>query len=212
MELGASSTGIRSEMIGICILLLMQVGPEFDRAELAAQKALAPMNGSLKWVVPDPRESKDDWVLSLDVENKGKTFDVSVVQPLKRLYALRILGGRVEEKSLVTLAGLPRLGLLVITGDGVTDKGLRLIAKCRKINKLDVSGPKISAFGLRPLAKMTNLRRVFFYNTKLKDADLKPFETMTFLDQLVLPDTVSPGALQSLANKLPKTQIERMTH
>lgn len=192
------------------VLFLAQTRPVFDPAEIAAQKVLDPIGGSLEWVAPDARESKDEWVLCLDIENKARTFDVSLVKPLKRLYALRVLGGRVLEKSLKSLAELPRLGLLVITGEGVSDKGLRIIAQCQGISKLDVAGQKISASGLLKVSKMTSLRRVFFYNTRLTDADLEPLKTMTFLDQLVVPETVSQGALQRLAKSLPHTQIERM--
>ena len=197
-------------MLSVAAFVLVARQPKFNPAEIQVQESLRNLGAHLAWVIPDERESADKWVLSLDVENKAQTFDCSRIKTLKRLYALRILGGRVKESSLDTLAALPNLGLLVITGAGISDAGLKSIARCKSVNKLDIAGPSISSSSLKEVAKMTSLRRLFLYNTKLKDADLKALEMMTFLDQLDLPLTVSAEAAKSLATKLPKTHIDRI--
>lgn len=194
-----------------CVLLaVIQSQLDFNPTELRVQELLKPVGGSMAWVTPDPGESKDEWVLSVDVENKGRAFDFSVISSLQRLYALRVLGGKVDEKNLKALAKLPKLGLLVVTGSGLSDAGLKTIGACRAINKLDVAGAKISIGGLRALPQIKALRRLFLYNTEIKDKDIVPLESMTFLDQIVLPTTVSAEAATALGLKLRSTQIQRM--
>lgn len=190
-------------------LLAAQGQPAFNQAEIEAKSALAPLHGTLQWVVPDPRESAEEWVLSLDIENKNQTFDCSIIATLKRLYALRILGGKVKANSLTALHKLPQLGLLVITGEGISDAGLHVVAKCRRINKLDVAGKNFSPESLAAVAKMTSLRRLFLYNTNVQDRDLKPLESMSFLEQLTLPQTVTTAGMGALAKKLPRTHVSR---
>ena len=197
-------------MLFLAAFIIVAQQPKFNPAELELQRSLPKLGGSLDWVVSDGRDSPEKWLLSLDIENKSRNFDCTLLKSVKRLYALRILGGTGNESSLNTLATLPKLGLLVITGEGISEIGLKTIAKCKAITKLDIAGTKISAVSLKEMAKMTTLRRVFLYNTKIKDADLKPLESMTFLEQLDLPETVSVAAAASLAKKLPNTHIERL--
>lgn len=195
-----------------CLLLLIgqQSPPAFDATELTVSRRLQQLGGSLEWVRDDHGDSKSAWVLSVDIENKNRTFDASELAPLRRLYACRILGGSVVEQSLNTLSRLPKLGLLVITGSGVGDLGLAHISQCKRINKLDLAGRNWSGDALAKLARMRSLRRAFFYNVDLKDRDLRSFETMTFLDQLTLPLTVSEEGVKGLARRLPKTTIRRI--
>jgi hypothetical protein len=198
-------------MILACFMLgLAQAKPDFNSSELKVQALLKDKGGSLEWVAPDSPDSKEPWVLSLDITNKDREFDCASIAPLKRLYALRIFGGTVTHNSLNVLATLPRLGLLVITGSVISNEGLKSIGRCKSINKLDVGGSSINADGLTALKGMKSLRRVFLYNTEVKDADLKPLEAMSFLQQLVLPKTVSEEASRALAAKLPSTRISRL--
>ncbi|OJU63202.1 MAG: hypothetical protein BGO01_11295 [Armatimonadetes bacterium 55-13] len=187
----------------------LQSPPDFTPAELHVKEQLQSVRGAMVWVSPDPRESKDKWVLSVDIENKGRNFDCTMIKPLNRLYALRILGGNTVRKSLAVLPRLPKLDLFVATGTGLDDADLIHIGKCKSLNKLDIGGEHVSGAGLKQISGVRTLRRLFLYNTKIKDADLAPLEKMTFLDQLVLPKTVTEGALEALAHKLKHTQVSQ---
>lgn len=196
--------------ISLVLLISLQSPPAFSPAELQVQAKLKQVGGSMMWVIPDERESREEWVLSVDIENKGKMFDCAVLEPVKRLYALRILGGDTLRKSLEVLPKLPNLGLLVVTGTGFTDADLKHLGKCRALNKLDFGGETISRTGLSRIAGVRTLRRLFLYNTKIKDADLAPLKSMSFLDQLVLPKTVTVDGLNTLSQKLRRTQVSRI--
>lgn len=197
-------------MLAIALTSLLQSAPKLDAIEARVQELLKPIGGELSWVTPESPSFGDEWVLCLDIDNKGRSFDCSSLAPLKRLYALRILGGRVSEQGLSTLASLPKLGLLVVTGEGVTDRGLLKISKCKSIYKLDVAGNHVSKNGLNSISNMKSLRRVFFYGTKIQDSDISALSKMTFLNELVLPETVSIAARNKLAEALPTTDIRRM--
>ena len=196
--------------LSFALFISLQSPPSLTPAELEVQAKLKQVGGTMVWVVPDERVSKEHWVLSVDVDNKGRVFDCAVLEPVKRLYALRILGGDTLRKSLEVLPKLPNLGLLVVTGTGFKDGDLKHIGKCRALNKLDFGGETISAAGLSRISGVRSLRRLFLYNTKIKDSDLAPLKSMSFLDQLVLPEKVTPGAAKSLARSLTRTQISRL--
>ncbi len=191
----------------LSFLMLLQAPAELSREELRVKERIQPVGGTVAWVSPDSSESDAPWMLSVDIENKGKAFDCTKIQSLKRLGALRILGGRTEGWSLSVLAQLPRLELLVVTGNGLADAELKRIGRCKVLTKLDIGGNQISAKGL---AAISPVRTLFLYNTKISDADLVPLGTMVFLDQLVLPVSVTPGGMQLLARQLPEKSVSRL--
>ncbi|MBS1724737.1 MAG: hypothetical protein JSS66_17485 [Armatimonadetes bacterium] len=199
-------------MFVLLLVLQQDRAPEFNSTELAVKTKSERLGGSMVWCRPDEPDSSKPWVLSLDVDNKDRSFSFASVRPLKRLYALRVFQGTIEEASLAALKGLPDLQLLVFTSKGLSDRGMKAIGQCKSLRKLDVASDSLTSEGLKPLVPLRSLRRLFFYNTRLRSDDLEPLESMKFLDELVLPPTVGPARVQSLRHSLPRTRIERLDH
>lgn len=189
------------------VLWMLIVGlfaqPELNAVEQRAAKVLARRGGSLSWV------QEEHWILSLDVENRGRTFDCGQIRPLSRLGALRIFHGKIDESSLTVLPRLDHLELLVLLTDDLSPKSIASLARCRNLKKLDFKATGVSARHLAPMLKMKSLRRLFLYNTDLDDAAAKSLRVMTWLDELVLPSKIPPATIESLRRNMPKTDIRQ---
>lgn len=164
----------------------------------------------MSWVASDSKASGEYWELCVDVNNKGMQLDLNLLSTLERLKALRIFGGTIERSSLKVLARLPQLHLFVVTEFELQNDDLRSFRGCRRLAKLDIGGREISAAGLKHLVGVRSLRRLFLYNTAIRDADLAPLQGMTFLEQVVLPKTISDTALSALITALPKARVSQL--
>jgi hypothetical protein len=183
------------------IAILALQAPALTGDEVATARELAPYGGKLQFV----REAT--WELSLDVEHAGANFSFKKVAGLKRLAALRVFDGTLDEATLGPLRRLPMLHLLVLLTGGLTNRGLTVICSFRELDKLDVKSDRLSAAGLTHLAELDKLRRLYLYNTALKDADLAPLLGLRRLQVLDLPPSVSPEGEARVRAALPKTEV-----
>lgn len=175
--------------------------PPMTELESTTAEALKAIGGKTSWV------EEDHWQLSLDIQNTHKKLDLGMVTGLKRLYALRVFQGGIDEESLRSLATLKNLGLLVILSSGMTDKGMVHIGKLLQLDKLDVKSDSISSKGLACLRPLKKLTRLYLYNTKIKDSDLAPLMSLKQLTVLDLPPTVTDRGLAKLRTALPKAHV-----
>lgn len=194
-------------MVGIAAALIAftQVKPpQMTPSEAKTAAALRKAGGRTEWV------QEDDWNLCLDLQNKETRLDLKCIVGLKRLGALRIFGGGINESSLGHLSQLGRLKLLVLLTDGLSDSGLKKIGKISSLEKLDVKSHSLTAKGLHHLLGLRQLRRLYLYNTKLRDEQIGPLKMMNWLRVLDLPLTVTQDAVSELKKALPDTAIERI--
>ena len=152
---------------------------------------------------------QDGHGLAIDFNKKVSDDALQPLRGLKRLIALRFLGGGVTDIGLINIDQVPNLNVLVIDSVSVTDDGMAEVGKLKSLGKLDLLRCSVSRRGLRKLRGLTKLRRLFLYGTKIKDTDLAPLEFMTQLTYIELPLTVSEQGIARLRGKLPSVRIEK---
>ncbi len=205
MGTGADASAIVKDMsvtLLYAVMALLQA-PTLNAEETKIGQNLKPLGGNLQFV-----STEDGWELSLDVNSCPKPFDFAAVKGLKRLAALRVMGGSIKEDSLKELVGCPKLNLLVLVVSGLTDKGMPHIGKLKGLTKLDVKGP-LTAQGLKHLKPLDALERLYLYNATLTDAQVTPLEDLKQLKLLYVPASVTEAAVERLRKALPKTNVVR---
>lgn len=188
----------------LALLFLVAQQSTLTAAQNQALERVRQSGGDPAWVTENGKE-----VLCIDYSRQGGKIELSTLEVLTPLYALRIMGPEVDARQYRFLRRLPNFGLLVVTHKGVTDEGMKEIGNLSHLDKLDIRGDSLSRKGLEYLKRLKQLRRLFLYGSKIKDQDVMPLATLTWLDQLELPPTVSIAAIEELKLKLPHTTVTR---
>ena len=191
-------------MIAAYVLMYLALQePKLSEGEQRAVDRLAALGGSVR-VEPEKPNGYEIWV---DFEGKATDEAFAVVGSLRHVTAFRPMGGGFSDRGLRALIGHPRLWLLVARSNVMTDASLEPISRISGLKKLDIMGATLTSKGLSKLQRLSKLERLFLYGSTLTDGDCAPLMKLNWLNELVVPKTISPTTLGALRKALPKAKV-----
>ncbi|HRI44291.1 MAG TPA: hypothetical protein PLL78_06965 [Fimbriimonadaceae bacterium] len=158
-------------------------------------------------IEPPANKGYEIWI---DFESPVEDVDLVPLRGLRRLTALRILGGGFGDAGVALITNVPDLWLLVLRSDRIGEKGVRSVAKITTLRKLDLIGPTLSRQSLAEIAKLPKLEQLYLYGAKLREADLQVLSGLRQIKTLMLPKSVSEKGIAELARRLPKASVTRL--
>ena len=124
------------------------------------------------------------------------------IQMFKELTQLRLLGQmKLDDKTLLALAGLTKLTDLNLPGTQITDEGMVALKGMKGLTSLELSGIKgLTGSGLAHLAGAKDLARLLLVHTDVDDAALAHLSGLTKLRDVTLHQTaVTDAGIRHLA-------------
>lgn len=152
-------------------------------------------------------ELGDGWEIWYDESRRVDDQAFAPLQNIKKLGAIRFLGGGFGDEGVAKLKSLPDLHLLVLFSDRLTDRCLEPIAKLKALVKLDLGYAKLSYKGLARLVQLPRLQRLYLYNAIFDDRAAQELKQLKKLRILDLPSTLRAATVSSLQKDLPNTRV-----
>lgn len=120
---------------------------------------------------------------------------------------LNILGTRITDAGLASLANMPSLRKLVLSFTKISDAALYFLQTMSRLTLLMLDGTLITDEGLSYVTKLPRLSVLYLNGTQITDKATKWLSRMTQLRVLSLGQQLGPDSLEWLRKALPKCRI-----